>query len=110
MDRVYPCVSPEEFLGLVQYADYIITNSFHAVAVSLIFEKQFWAIRLKKRFSRLETILRLAGIEDRILNDSEDGFDGNIDYSIVNGNLELKRKESMNFLDKVINEARDGAV
>ena len=47
VDRVYPCVSPEEFLGLVQYADYIITNSFHAVAVSLIFEKQFWAISLK---------------------------------------------------------------
>lgn len=101
VDRVYPCVSPTEFLGLVKYADYIVTNSFHAVAISLIMEKQFWVIKLEKLFSRLESILKIAGIENRIVSDSKPDFTDIINYTTINENLMSKKKESMEFLDRL---------
>lgn len=102
VEQLYPCVSPTEFLGLVKYADYIVTNSFHAVAMSLILEKQFWVVRLKERFSRLNSILKMAGIEDRIVSNTELDFTSNIDYGIVNENLRQKKKESTEFLKNAI--------
>ncbi len=102
VDRLYPCVSPTEFLGLVKYADYIVTNSFHAVAFSLILEKQFWVIKLEKRFSRLESILKIAGIENRVLFGTRISEVDEIDYKAVNKNLKRMRQESENFLKQII--------
>lgn len=102
VEQLYPCVSPTEFLGLVKYADYIVTNSFHAVAMSLILEKQFWVVRLKERFSRLESILKAAGAENRIIQNEGLDFQDNIDYRRVNMNLKQKRKESIEFLESAI--------
>ncbi|MCI8417374.1 MAG: polysaccharide pyruvyl transferase family protein [Lachnospiraceae bacterium] len=103
-EKIYPCVSPTEFLGLVQNADYIVTNSFHAVAFSLIFEKQFWVIKLKERFSRLESILEIAKLKDRVLDNNDVDIERKIDFHIVKKNLEFKKKESEDFLETVLNE------
>lgn len=107
VDRLYPCVSPTEFLGLVKYADYIVTNSFHAVAFSLIFEKQFWPIKLEERFSRLESILKAAGIENRVLNGVKINTTDQINYKVVNKNLKRMRQESVNFIKQIL-KAGDG--
>ena len=88
LDKLYPCISPAEFLGLVQYADYIVTNSFHAVAFSLIFEKQFWVIKLQERFSRLESILEIAKLENRVIVNSNVNLERKIDFHNVKKNLE----------------------
>lgn len=37
--------SPAEFLSWIRDAKYIITTSFHATAFSIIFEKQFYALK-----------------------------------------------------------------
>ena len=41
-DNVLRDVGPKEFLYLMDNADYIVTDSFHGVAFSLVFEKQFY--------------------------------------------------------------------
>lgn len=41
-DKLLRDVGPKEFLYLMDNADYIVTDSFHGVAFSLIFEKQFY--------------------------------------------------------------------
>lgn len=33
---------PSEFLGYIHNADYVVTNSFHAIAFSIIYQKSFW--------------------------------------------------------------------
>jgi hypothetical protein len=104
VDQLYPCVSPTEFLGLVKYADYIVTNSFHAVAISLIMEKQFWVIKLKKLFSRLESILKIADIENRVITDHKMDFADTINYAAVNNNLIKWKRQSMEFLDSLTGE------
>ena len=103
VDKLSPCTSPTDFLGLVKFADYIITNSFHAVAFSLIFEKQFWTVKLEKRFSRLESLLQLVGLEERILNDGLQKNEKIIDYKKVNIRLQKQKEKSIDFINSVIN-------
>jgi hypothetical protein len=63
---------PKEFLGLIKNADYICTNSFHAVAYSLLFRKNFWAFcdidKPLSAGSRIEHILEITGFQNRLLN------------------------------------------
>lgn len=54
--------SVEEFLGYFKYADYVVTNSFHGTAFSVIFNKNFYVEALQKDFKpndRVESLLNL---------------------------------------------------
>ncbi|MFQ6805188.1 MAG: polysaccharide pyruvyl transferase family protein [Lachnospiraceae bacterium] len=37
-------VGPCEFLSLIKYADYVVTNSFHGTVFSIIYEKNFVSV------------------------------------------------------------------
>jgi polysaccharide pyruvyl transferase WcaK-like protein len=58
--------SPQEFVGLIANASFICTNSFHATAFSLMFEKPF-IVNLKNDAgdSRMEDLLSTVGLNDR---------------------------------------------
>ena len=43
-DKNVSSVSPELFLSLVSDAEYVVTNSFHATVLSIIFQKQFYTV------------------------------------------------------------------
>lgn len=45
---------PAEFLGYIHYADYVLTNSFHAMAFSIIYQKKFLTFGHSTRNARLE--------------------------------------------------------
>lgn len=67
---------PEDYLSLIRYADYVITDSFHGTAFSVIFEKQFFAINQKrqdgfKNDERIICLLSQLGIEERYLTVNE---------------------------------------
>ena len=59
--------SIEEFLGLVEHADYLVSNSFHGVAFSLVFEKQFFAVGMGAKSNRVISLLETAGIRERYI-------------------------------------------
>lgn len=98
VDKLYPTISPTEFLGLVEHASYVITNSFHAVAFSLIMEKQFWVIKLKNLSSRIDSIMKIAQLEDRVLYDSIINSFEPIYYDNIKKNMMQKIEESKQFL------------
>ncbi len=59
-------VGPEEFLFLMKNADFIVTNSFHGVAFSLIFEKQFvFSDNNKLTMGRGYNLLEKVGLEKK---------------------------------------------
>lgn len=93
--------SPEEFLGLVKHASYIVTTSFHGVAFSIIFRKQFICV-LNENYgnSRIRNVLQMFNLEDRIY--SEQNFNTvlfrDINYDDVHSILTRKRTESLDFL------------
>lgn len=65
---------PREFVGLVDGAEYIVTDSFHAVAFSLLLHKKFWVFvesgdaASAKPNSRIRNILEKTGLQHRMLD------------------------------------------
>lgn len=73
-------MGPSEFLSLIKYSSYVLAASFHAVAFSIIFKKQFNTI-MKYGAERVESLLRKLGLEDRrIGHSSEIDLSKKIDY------------------------------
>ena len=59
-DYHFSSLSPQEYLGLIRGAKYIITNSFHAIAFAIIFDRIFEYIPLNNgRGIRIENLLSL---------------------------------------------------
>ena len=61
-------VAPADFLSLIKNAEYIFTDSFHAVAFSLIFKKQYFVFNRdasRKMNSRIYSLGELFGTENR---------------------------------------------
>lgn len=74
-------IGPSEFLSLIGGSSYVMAASFHAVAFSIIFQKQFHTI-MRSGAERVESLLRKAGLEDRrIGHSSEIRLDNPIDYA-----------------------------
>ncbi len=55
--------SPEEFLYLIENAEYVISNSFHATMFSLIFQKQFSTLLPKDNSARIVSVLEDLGLQ-----------------------------------------------
>lgn len=97
---------PIDFLSLVQNASYILTNSFHGTAFSLIYRKDFNAVLPKTRASRIYDLLNELGLTDRIITaGKEDPSIGHIDYSAVEEKLENLETASKCFLRRALGGA-----
>lgn len=102
-DNTFQAASPEEFVSLFKSAIYVITDSFHGTAFSLIYNKSFFFVKVNDAQSRSESLLRLLGIEDRVLRkDCDLTDDKEIDYIKVNIELEKLRKDSIGFIDAAL--------
>lgn len=98
--------SVEEFLGLFQMADYVVTNSFHGLAFSLLFEKNFNITLVQGKQGRCVSLLESLQLTSRFYSSCECvNWDG-VDYEIVNERLESLRKSSKEYLLRVIKEIR----
>lgn len=100
---------PEEILGYILHADFVLSASFHATIFSLIFQKQFATLLPGEQTNaRINDLLKYVGLERRIINCKEDlvQFDNAIDYSSVHQVMEDFSKQSrvllLNELSKMI--------
>ena len=61
--------SPEEFLGWIKDASFVLTTSFHGVAFSLIYQKSFIAIKQNKLSDlRIQSLLTQIGMLSRFID------------------------------------------
>ena len=106
-DRVLRDVGPEELLYLLDHAQYVATDSFHGVAFSLLFEKQFLFVDFNEKLAdRALNLMKKAGADHCAgLN----GNDGNavLDYWAVKQNLLPLISSSRKFLEDAVCEAKD---
>lgn len=92
-------VGPVEFLSLIKNAEVVFTSSFHALAFSIIFQKQFWAA-FKCNSERARTLLNELKIENRLIDGTiplED-VHSQIDYELVRSQLDILVDKSKKFL------------
>ena len=94
---------PSEFLTLIKNAKAIVTNSFHGTVFSIIFKKEFYTITRLNRNARMENILKIVGMEDRLIDKVEEIE--NIkeqDYQKAFENLKIEREKSREFLKNAL--------
>lgn len=101
----YQTSSVEEFLGLFMNADFIVTSSFHGTAFSVIFEKNFRALKLGDGAdSRIGQLLEKFNLNKLLVNlDNTLYDDQNIDYDAVKQIIRAKVVLSQEFLRDNIN-------
>lgn len=86
--------SPFDFVSLVRDAECVVTDSFHGVAFSLLFGRQFVMAGLKQNTERITSLLDRLGVEDGCSYDAE----------AVAGNLERERELSLSYLKTALCE------
>lgn len=99
-------VDPSQFLFLVKNAKYVFTDSFHAIAFSIIYEKQFFVFNRSQNGEmndRIKSILNLFNIGNRFCEDERENLEyvnslENIDYSIRQNKFDKLKEQSVKFL------------
>lgn len=95
--------SPADWLGYMAGAAYVVTNSFHGVAFSINFEKQFFYELPPARTgvaSRLSYIIEHYGLSHRALSMAD--MEERIDFSAVREKLSEDRRVGERFLDEIL--------
>lgn len=105
-------IEPGDFITLIRDAEYVCTDSFHGTVFSIINEKKFFTFRRfnsKRKVStnsRLDSLLSLLDIKERLLTADEDVkqcLEMEINYKKVNIELNNFRAKSEKFLKKALN-------
>jgi hypothetical protein len=103
-------VGPEEILGYILYADFVLSASFHATMFSLLFNKQFATLLPGKQTNaRIEDILSYVGLSNRIIHNEQElvNIEQTIDFANANVILTEFRENSRTLLKKVLREMVD---
>lgn len=104
-------VPPDRFLDILRNASAICTDSFHGMAFSIIFEKQFVIFnrysadaRYSKN-SRIDSLCANLGLEDRRWSGTADirqKMEGSISYDAIRERLLAERNRSKQYLETAL--------
>lgn len=82
-------IGPSDFLTLIDKADCVISNSFHATVFSILYGKPFLTIGTEKSSSRMKTLLIKLGLSEKHLLPSD--FTGTTEVKPFKPALDAKR-------------------
>lgn len=98
-------VGPAEFLGLVNGAEYVFTNSFHGFAISLAMERNVYVEYSTDTNSRLTNMVDVFELEKNVVLQNTDRVEAiEIGYAKINKKLHELRDQSMSFVYEATQE------
>ena len=101
-DRCFTQEGPAAFLSLIRNAEFVVSNSFHATAFSLIFQKQFVVFNRNEGINtRMRDLAQLAGIQERLISDPGSDVQ-DINYAVVNEKLRSAIGRSEAYIELVL--------
>lgn len=95
----------EQWLAMLNNASMVVTDSFHGTVFSILFGREFYTMcNFKRGNTRISGLLEQLGLEGRLISDTEpvEPADCEIDWQDVYSRLEVKRKESIEFLENAL--------
>lgn len=98
VDETLIDVGPAEFLGLFRDSAYICTNSYHGLAYSIIFEKEFCLIPCKRFKARINNMLDMLQISVALDGDDWDTLTANYDREYVRAVIKAEKEKAIKFL------------
>lgn len=106
-DKYIYSVDPSEFIWLIDNCSLMCTDSFHGTVFSLIMKKPFIVFeRIGKETSmnsRLETLLNLFKMKNRISKNIKNTEVFNINFDHVDNIINEERKKTLKYLKKALN-------
>lgn len=104
-DRHFTCPPVEDFLSLVKNASFIVGDSFHVSAFSIIFKKEFIAVSPGRYSCRIRDLLERFNLIERYIHSNDIGEDDifhivskDIDYDKVSEKISYEIEHSKNIL------------
>lgn len=98
----------EDWFAEFRDAEYVVTDSFHGMVFSIIFNKPFSIVMNPSGGNdRYISLLSQLGLMDRIIKDNQISSLESINWDGVNKKLEVLRHESMNFLKVNFNQTHE---
>lgn len=100
-----PPAGPSEFISLIANAKHVVTDSFHAAVFSAIFHRPLTIVQRKggaDTFSRLSTLARKLGIENKIYGSSGYSPSTADDYASVDDAIEQERSIFIGYLNRCL--------
>ena len=97
---------PSEFLNLLYNSEYVVSTSFHALALSTVLNKEIF-VTLSSKPDRLITLCNAAGLDHRIVDDLsrvDKLLNNKIDWNLVNSKIERLKDKSQKWLINSIEE------
>lgn len=100
---------PKEFLSLIAYADFVLTSSFHGLAFSLVFNKQFAVVQPAINSLRIDDLLTTVNLKERVIKsfNASEIHKTSIDYVAVNQALNRHIEQSKQYLTNSLIQLRD---
>ena len=101
--------SPNQFLGLINNATAVVTNSFHGMALSVLLGKEFYGFKnsytnSNATNSRFDFFINDLGLKDRIFNNIDEFERKPIDYELINKRVEELRQQGLEFLNNALKD------
>ena len=95
--------SLEKLISLYRGAEFVVSGSFHGTVLAIIFNKEFAYFHKGPTVSeRIENLLAVLSLSDRILKDSHEVAAKPIDWRAVNAAVEGRRRMAMQFLAEAL--------
>lgn len=103
-DRCFSEEGPNAFLYLIHHSEFVVSNSFHATAFSIIFQKPFVVFNRSENINtRMADLVSSVGLSDRIIDYSFSIQQKNeIDFGSVQLLLNGKIQESKQYINMVL--------
>ena len=97
-NKLKPEDSIEKWLAAFRDAEAVVTDSFHGMSFSIIFNKPFYIFKNESGgVARYFSLLQLLGLENRIVDRGQALYE-NIDWATINKNRNDMKRESIHFL------------
>ncbi len=87
----------EEFVSLVKYSEYVVTNSFHGTIFAVQYKKPFLVFLREQGNTKINELLELFGLHNRLYVFQNECIK-DIDYGFVHRNIDVAKRDSINFL------------
>lgn len=95
--------SPLDFVQLIRDAEYVVSNSFHATAFSIIFERNFCVINRSEHINeRMRSLLMNYMLDDRLVTDYSDSLLTGINFREVLLSLQKDIDQSKHYLNEAL--------
>ena len=97
-------MGPIDFITYIKNAEFVISNSFHGTAFSIIFEKQFAVVNRNEAINtRMRDLLSILKIENRLISENYNfnNFIKDVNYKEVNKYVNERLEISKAYLDRV---------